>query len=523
MADFYLKSNSGVVERANSTVYAAGARVVPARADTAGNAAIAKRWVWEVTAGGGGSSGGSVPTWPASVTKDVTTVTDGALTLTARTPGFSSGTTVNWSFSTIYMDYAASAMAAGDTLYVSNAHSESVASAITINTQGTLVSPSRVLCVVEANPPTALSDTATVTTTGANGIVFEGTHLIHGVNFVAGNSNVSGINIHFSSLGTGGSQFYRECSFNLLNGNANSRIYVGSGSSQLERIVRWENCDIAFSEFRQFIQVAGATFQWLGGGTLVGTSTPTGNGLVGCYDGGRFGKADISGVNLSGFASGLVLCTNQAAIDATYRNVRLPSAWSTSTAITSTPSQLGSKLSLYNCDSVDTNYELSILRYEGTISEEVIVIRAGGANNGTTNLSYKLVSTANAEYPNITLDTPEIVRWNDTIGTPITVSVETLTDNVTLTNEQCWIEVQYLGTSGFPISSFISDAKADVLTTATNQDTSTATWVTTGITTPVRQRLSVTFTPQERGFLHAVVKLARPSTTVYVDPKITVS
>ena len=38
-----------------------------------------------------------------------------------------------------------------------------------------------------------------------------------------------------------------------------------------------------------------------------------------------------------------------------------------------------------------------------------------------------------------------------------------------------------------------------------------------------KAKLSVTFTPATAGFIHAVVKVAKPSTTVYVDPALTVA
>ena len=118
---------------------------------------------------------------------------------------------------------------------------------------------------------------------------------------------------------------------------------------------------------------------------------------------------------------------------------------------------------------------------------------------------------------------PEIVVWNDTTGAAKTVTVEIVTDGVTLTDGECWLEVMYLGTSGVPLGTLIRDAKADVLASAANQTSSSETWTTTGLTTPIKQKLSVTFTPQEKGFFIARVVLAKPSTTVYVDPKLTVT
>jgi hypothetical protein len=148
-----------------------------------------------------------------------------------------------------------------------------------------------------------------------------------------------------------------------------------------------------------------------------------------------------------------------------------------------------------------------------------------------------MVSNADAEWNHQTLDAPEIVRWNETTGSAITVTVDVLHDgaqggspSVNVTDRDIWLEVQYLGTSGFPLSLFATDAassgspfESNYLATAKDQDASSATWTTTGMSNPVTQKLSVTFTPQEKGFIHGVVKLALASRTVYVDPVLQVS
>jgi len=208
-------------------------------------------------------------------------------------------------------------------------------------------------------------------------------------------------------------------------------------------------------------------------------------------------------------------------IQSVFRNCKLPASWSGS-LVTGTLS-LSERHELYNCDSGDTNYALHIADYAGSIIQETTIVRTGGASDGTTTLSWKVVSSANAEYPHQTLNTSEIVKWNDTTGSAITATVEVVTDGVTLTDGECWLEVQYLGTSGYPLGSFISDAKADVLATAVNQATSNETWTTTGLASPTKQKLSVTFTPQEKGYYMCRVYLARPSATVYACSKITVS
>jgi hypothetical protein len=97
-----------------------------------------------------------------------------------------------------------------------------------------------------------------------------------------------------------------------------------------------------------------------------------------------------------------------------------------------------------------------------------------------------------------------------------------VTDGVTLTDKEAWLEVEYPGTSGFPVSSFASD-KAGILASAANQTSSSVTWTTTGLSGPVKQKLAVTLTPQEKGVIRARVMLAKASTTLWYCPKCEVT
>ena len=65
-----------------------------------------------------------------------------------------------------------------------------------------------------------------------------------------------------------------------------------------------------------------------------------------------------------------------------------------------------------------------------------------------------------------------------------------------------------------------NDAAASYLSSAADQESSGETWDTTGMTNPNKQRLAVSITPREEGVIHATVRLAKASKTVYVCPKI---
>ncbi|MHA2218507.1 MAG: hypothetical protein ACXACY_21485, partial [Candidatus Hodarchaeales archaeon] len=176
--------------------------------------------------------------------------------------------------------------------------------------------------------------------------------------------------------------------------------------------------------------------------------------------------------------------------------------------------QGAASLRMVNCDSADTNYRYHKQDFQGTITSENTIKIA--------NVSRKVVSTADVkDYKPVVSD--PIIYFNTNL-TSQTVTVEVVNDGLTLTDAEIWLEIEYLGTSGFPLSLFSNDRVSDpVFGTPVNQTTSTAAWITTGLSSPVKQKLEVTFTPLEEGVVKCRVYMARASTTVYFDPKVTVS
>lgn len=407
--------------------------------------------------------------------------------------------------------------AAGDTIFVSQAHAESTAGAVTINFAGTPATPSRVLCVNDAaEPPTALATTATVTTTSSGTLSLAGSFYCYGITFIANEA----LTLVADPGGTGVVQEYKNCSFQNTNTGSAGQINFGGANNYTPRL-RLTDCTLKYANAANRSIVYSAA-EINGGSIASGSTTP--NYIFSFAADRTQGRLLVSGFDFSNLSSSMVLCNGAGAGIGTmvFRNCKLPASWS-GTLITGTIPGPGARYEMHNCDSTDTNYRTWVEDYAGSIKSETTIVRTGGASDGTTTLSWKMVSSANAEYPTVPLVSGEIVVWNDTTGSSKTVAVETITDNVTLTDGECWLEVMYLGTSGFPLGTWITDAKADVLATAANQTTSTETWTTTGLTTPVKQKLSVTFTPQEKGYIHARVVLAKASTTVYVDPELTVT
>ncbi len=169
-------------------------------------------------------------------------------------------------------------------------------------------------------------------------------------------------------------------------------------------------------------------------------------------------------------------------------------------------------LRFINCSSTNTKYRYHLSAYQGDISHEVTIVRSGGASDGTTTFSRKMVTSANSKWFS------PLEFWSDTVGS-VTVTVPVITDNVTLTTADIALEVEYQGTASLPLGNFVSSGTADALATGSNYGTDNASvWTTTGITTPVQQYLKVTFNTAGKGIVRARLKLAKASTTVWFDP-----
>lgn len=428
-----------------------------------------------------------------------------------------------WALAKASLTGAAALTDAGNTIFVSDAHAYSTASNISITFDGTIGSPVKVICGDDvAEPPTAVtttgSETSTAGTLTLTGPTAAGAY-VYGMAFTS-------YLLQYIGSAASGTFTLDNCAFSVTHPDSTTQgINFGTTGSHSTGLVIVKNSTVSLTTVGAGL-ATGTGNVVLDNVTLL-TAQTTFIKTVG-VDARGGGVVLVTGCNLSAAAAACNLVGAANGGKVIFRNCKLPASW-TGSLLGSTPAGAGFRVSMYNCDSADTNYRLKIQDYAGTIDSETTIVRTGGASDGTTTLAWKMATRANASYPLVPLVSDEIVRWNNTVASAITATVEIVHDSQgagtgsDFQNDEIWLEVMYLGTSGVPLGSFISSAKANVLATAADITNSTETWTTTGLTTPVKQKLSVTFTPQEKGFIHAKVYLAKASKTVYVDPKITVS
>jgi len=123
---------------------------------------------------------------------------------------------------------------------------------------------------------------------------------------------------------------------------------------------------------------------------------------------------------------------------------------------------------------------------------------------------------------------PPIAIWNETVGEPITATVEGLANpflgGTPNKNDHSWITVDYLGNASNTVSSSVSSRKASFIDAAVGYPASDATW--TGLVSGapgIPFSMSVTFTPQQTGWFYVYLKCQHQYLETYFDPVVTLS
>lgn len=436
-----------------------------------------------------------------------------------RSGAAGAGTGADWTNAFTTLTLALASKAAGDVFYVAHDHAESTASAITLTSPGTNANPCYFYCVNSAGsvPPVSvdLRTTATVTTTGNSTLTLAGTWgETYGIIFVVGNSTGTA-NL---TIGNANRDSFRatNCSLRLGGTGTSSIIGLAYQIGQANKI-EWNNTTVQFGSSSQSIRVACLLHWKQTPSAIVGATLPT---TLFTWPPGIGGQALCEGVDLSALGSGKTLVTtnNQPSAGSLvhFKDCKLGSA----VTVSATPTGVGDFITLVTrSDSSGTNYRSEKYHYLGTQTVETTIVRTGGASDGTTPISWKIVTTANSRWV-FPFEALPIAIWNDTVGSSITVTVYGIWGGGAVpNNDNVWIDCEYMGSSSDPQGSFISASKADNLASGSALTSDSSTWG--GSTT--KFKMSVTFTPQQRGAIYIYVKAALASSTFYIDPEVAIS
>lgn len=440
------------------------------------------------------------------------------------------GTGADWTNAFTTLLGATAVATNADTVYVSDDHAETDTLSLTLTLP---TSPGlRILGAGEHvnTPPNSLQPSGTyssVARTGNVAINFNGCAYIYGMEFRAGvgaANNAANIVVG-ATANVLQALIFDNCLF-YKGGTGTSSLILGfapaatavTGEITLNNCV-YRSAGSAGANNRIFLREARITFT----NFSIHASTTATTTLFHFNDGAPANaliqSSDLSGVSFTNLFNVAFSVSSLAIV----RDCKLPGSVVISTG--TNPSPGGPVILMHNCDSADTHLRLSEQYWHGGITQQTgTLTRTGGATQADST-SYSLLMAGNANTVNMwhPLQSTEFSVFNTTVGSSMTATVEILRDSVTnLQDNQIWLEVQYLNTSGVPLGAVSSDRVSSVIASAADQTASSATWDTTGMANPNKQKLVCTFTPQEAGYVIGRVYLAA-NTSVYVDPYITLA
>lgn len=417
---------------------------------------------------------------------------------------------------------AGETLTAADTIYVVKDHLE------TLGGNVSYVFPQesglRLICVTTANRDSGgtTADTTAImagdrtegwTGSGNFEISLEGSLYTYGLALRPGSvANNTGADVYFGqSNAFEVGQIHEKMSFGSSSNNVNADILIGftPDSSQ----VKFIDCTFVPGAVGQRIRPRGPVH-------FINLSI--GAGVTDLFGSQAMVSATVlvedSDLSVNAPSNALLLRQVDGGPHITIRNCKLGASQAIASGVSNRWST--SSIEVWNSDSADTNYRYASDYNEGTVDTETTIVRTGGAEHNGTQYSYKMVSSARPTL-HTPLETPEFVIWNETVGSSITVTVKTTVATTALQDDEIWLEVSYLGTSGVPKGTKITDRLA-LFGTPADQTVEAEDWDSSP-SSPQDQNLAVSFTPQEVGFVHCKVMLAKPSITVYVDPLAVIS
>lgn len=431
----------------------------------------------------------------------------------------------------------------GDTIFVSDDHSELTTAAVTIGQQSTTAIPSYIVaidhtgmlgfaCTVMATP-SAIINSSTALADTTNGAVRIGLDY------------VSAGQVTIQHIGFG----------HYENGNFQS---TGSNVRLNGSYTEWYNCTLATAS--SFNNQAQGVFKWVGGAQTA-TWIPiaiSASGSVNILEGLDFS----SQANVTVFANTI----NTNAFSFQVNNCKPSTGTFT---LMAQPFAQGSPV--YGA-AITSPYSVNIVGYQGTVTDESGPVRTATTDVGPINLLYTTNTNSSFFSP---LDGPESSIYNTTTGSTVNVTMFGLINAAALpNNDDIYMDVKYLGTSSSVLLTKASTRKATKYAVPAAVSSDTSNWqtgvaarlnshaysggaiiATTGNATNVffctvggtsassepagyasagdgtlvtdgtatfraatRFKFSVAVTPQVAGNMYAQVRAIKNSATYYIDP-----
>lgn len=359
---------------------------------------------------------------------------------------------------------------AGNDFYFTDNHAETQSTVILWSYPGANAAACRMISVdhTAAVPPTGVKAGATVTSTNTGTTAMTlgnggGIHTyFYGINFVSSGSIVIG-----GTGDTAAEQLFDGCSFVI--GAAIADVVQMGGSASSVRCT-WNNTTLSFGNASQVMNLGSGYFWWKNTPAAL-PGTPVTGLLVSAGTTGGSMTAILEGLDLSaGITS---LGTVQAGGGSAYICVKDCKMQS------SAPATAGAG-SLVTIDFVRSGASTDVYRCEhhnsmGDLTTTAVIVRTGGASDGTTAYAHEYVTNAVANSW-LTFNGLPVVEWNSVTGTNRNVTMYGLANLAALpTNAQFWLDVEYIGSSS-TLGVIQSGGTGNVLSSGAALSADTSAW-----------------------------------------------
>lgn len=405
-----------------------------------------------------------------------------------------------------------------DFIYVSSVHAEALGGSTTM----TFAKNYRVLCAV--NPTNVITTGAVVGTQATNfDITLQGAKIayIYGITFQTGTNTSSGSAVILNES-NGGTFFLDTCTFVINGSGAATFLPVrNSTSASTSNYTRLVNCTIKFSNVTQTIPIRGnldcikLTIDLAGSipTTLFANAGGNTGATLLCVD----CDFSIASTNLVGNPT--------TTFFAKFFNCKLPTTLVNVKLANTITTKAGTEVIVVQSDSTIGGASYRHERWDelGSHVIETTIVRSGGASNGTTPISWKIVTTANSRWIE-PFDCLPIWVWNDSTVQNVTLTVYGIWGGGAVpNNDDIWIEADYMGSSTTPLGTLnATNTVANPTVTGTGQAADSSSWG--GSTTPFKMSITLSSPqPQMKGPIYVRVRAAKPSSTFYIDPKVDIT
>lgn len=417
---------------------------------------------------------------------------------------------------------------ASEIIWVIDTHNETnvtggVNTTWTAPTTATPETPLRVLCVTSLATPTTLSTGAIFNNSTAHNLSIYGDIAFFGITFQG--SYIGAANIWNLNNGSDTSrQQYINCRL-VPHNNASVTFKLLTTTSQygtFDQSIMFQGTQLSTSNTYVPVYIQGNGIIEFDDCSLDPTSTATPLSLFSWGANSqaelRVTNSDLSGLAWTNFVD-TTASTGQAG-KLSVRNCKLPSGISWFKSGSSTLAHIMT-LTAINCSAGDEwrNHEFVNERTGTWLTSTTIYTTTDPALfKAAEEYSIKMVSSAYTSRF-LPLYSQWFCVWNDAAAKTPSVEVLVGADGASaLNDDELWLEVDYNSGTDSPLGTRLTTCPGLLATPATCSAGTTA-WTGDGYTTERTHKLSTAqITPDKSGFIWMRVALAKPSTTIYVNP-----